>query len=113
MQLLEHGASVRNCGGKADQTPLRMAVTDLNMDAKMVELLVSYGASPFLEAKDGKLTQKQCHKRVLLDFPCIVKQAVIQTHAYSFCLLSSCVYLQHAKNSFGPSQHGKILSGMQ
>ena len=57
MQLLEHGANVHNCGAKMDQTPLRMAVTDLNMDAKMIELLVSYGASPFLEAKDGKLVQ--------------------------------------------------------
>ena len=60
MQLLEHGANVHNWGAKTDQTPLRMAVTDLNMDVRMVELLVSYGASPFLEAKDGKLAQILC-----------------------------------------------------
>ena len=54
MQLLEHGADVHNHGAKTYQTPMRMAVTDLNMDTDMVDLLVSYGASPFLEAKDGK-----------------------------------------------------------
>ena len=54
LQLLEHGADVHNHGAKTDQTPLRMAVTDLNLDVRMVELLVSYGGSPFLEAKDGK-----------------------------------------------------------
>lgn len=45
---------MHNHGAKTDQSPLRMAVTDLNMDARMIDLLVSYGASPFLEAKDGK-----------------------------------------------------------
>lgn len=54
LQLLEHGADVHNHGPKSYQTPLRMAVTELNMDVGMVDLLVSHGASPFLEAKDGK-----------------------------------------------------------
>ena len=54
MQLLEHGADVHNNGARSYQTPLRMAVTDLDMDVDMVDLLVSHGASPFLEAKDGK-----------------------------------------------------------
>lgn len=60
MQLLEHGADVHNHGSKSYQTPLRMAVTDLNMDVGMVDLLVSYGASPFLEAKDGKHAGQYC-----------------------------------------------------
>ncbi|KAA6424831.1 MAG: hypothetical protein FRX49_05005 [Trebouxia sp. A1-2] len=52
--LLEHGANVHNHGGcKTKQTPLHLAVADLNMDAGLIELLVSYGASPFLEASDG------------------------------------------------------------
>lgn len=54
MQLLEHGADVHNHGVRSYQTPLRMAVTELDMDVDMVDLLVSHGASPFLEAKDGK-----------------------------------------------------------
>lgn len=54
LQLLEHGANVHNQGGgKTNQTPLHLAVADLNMDAGLIELLVSYGASPFLEASDG------------------------------------------------------------
>jgi len=54
LQLLEHGANVHNHGGgKTKQTPLHLAVADLNMDAGLIELLVSYGASPFLEASDG------------------------------------------------------------
>lgn len=54
LQLLEHGANVHHHGGsKTNQTPLHMAVADLNMDAGLIELLVSYGASPFLEASDG------------------------------------------------------------
>ena len=57
MQLLEHGADVHNPGPNSYTTPLRMAVTDLNMDVGMVDLLVSHGASPFLEAEDGMLAQ--------------------------------------------------------
>ncbi len=54
LQLLEHGANVHNHGGgRTNQTPLHLAVADLNMDAGLIELLVSYGASPFLEASDG------------------------------------------------------------
>lgn len=54
VQLLEHGADVHTHGSRSYQTPLRMAVTDLDMDVELVDLLVSYGASPFLEAKDGR-----------------------------------------------------------
>lgn len=54
MQLLEHGADVHHHGARSYQTPLRMAVTELDMDVDIVDLLVSHGASPFLEAKDGK-----------------------------------------------------------
>ncbi len=54
LQLLEHGANVHNHGGgKTKHTPLHLAVADLNMDAGLIELLVLYGASPFLEASDG------------------------------------------------------------
>lgn len=56
MQLLTHGADVHNPGARSYQTPLRMAVTDLDMDVDMVDMLVSHGASPFLEANDGKHT---------------------------------------------------------
>ncbi|KAL0020903.1 hypothetical protein WJX77_009182 [Trebouxia sp. C0004] len=52
--LLEHGANVHNHGGgKTKHTPLHLAVADLNTDAGLIELLVLYGASPFLEASDG------------------------------------------------------------
>ena len=54
MQLLEYGADVHHHGAGSYQTPLRMAVTQLDMNVDMVDLLVSYGASPFLEAEDGK-----------------------------------------------------------
>lgn len=54
MQLLKHGADVHTHGSRSYQAPLRMAVTDLDMDVGLVDLLVSYGASPFLEAKDGR-----------------------------------------------------------
>ncbi|DBA75888.1 TPA: hypothetical protein ACH3X1_010284 [Trebouxia sp. C0004] len=54
LQLLEHGANVHNHGGgKTKHTPLHLAVADLNTDAGLIELLVLYGASPFLEASDG------------------------------------------------------------
>ena len=56
MQLLEHGADVHSHTANIAQTPLRLAVDDVNLDSKMIELLVSYGASPFLEAKDGDTT---------------------------------------------------------
>ena len=53
MQLLEHGADVHAHHAKTKQTPLRLALCDPEMDPKLIELLVYYGASPFLEAKDG------------------------------------------------------------
>ena len=56
MQLLEHGADVHSHTANIAQTPLRLAVDDVNLDSKMIELLVSYGASPFLEAKDGDIS---------------------------------------------------------
>lgn len=54
LQLLDYGADVHNPGLIIRQAPLRVAVCDLNMDSEMVELLVSRGASPFLEDVDGQ-----------------------------------------------------------
>ena len=54
MQLLDYGADVHNPGLIIRQSPLRVAVCDLNMDSDLVELLVSRGASPFLEDVDGQ-----------------------------------------------------------
>ena len=58
LQLLDYGADVHNPGLIIRQSPLRVAVCDLNMDSDLVELLVSRGASPFLEDVDG---QSCCH----------------------------------------------------
>ena len=55
VQLLEHGADVHSHTANISQTPLRLAVDDVNLNSKMVELLVAYGASPFLEARDGMI----------------------------------------------------------
>ena len=64
LQLLHHGADVHNHGVEGGQTPLRLAVNDLNVDNKLRELLVSCGASPFLEAKDGMPSAfQQCHAK--------------------------------------------------
>lgn len=54
LQLLDYGADVHNPGLIIRQSPLRVAVCDLSMDSDLVELLVSRGASPFLEDVDGQ-----------------------------------------------------------
>ena len=61
MQLLNYGADVHNPGRIIRQTPLRVAVCDLNMDCDLVELLVSRGASPFLEDPDGQSALENYH----------------------------------------------------
>ena len=64
LQLLHHGADVHNHGIEGGQRPLCLAVRDLNMDKKIKQLLVAYGASPFLAAKDGMHSAfQQCHAK--------------------------------------------------
>lgn len=80
MQLLDYGADVHNPGQIIRQTPLRVAVCDLNMDCELVELLVSRGASPFLEDPDGQFCNQnmpayvQCDSWILrLEVACCVE----------------------------------------